>query len=80
MTRLLNNLWSDERGFVVSSELAMVSTLGVLGLTTGLAQVAGDVDAELKDVGGAVASLDQSINVMLPNGNVIRYVDARQSR
>ena len=80
MIRLLNCLWSDECGFVVSSELAMVSTLGVLGLTAGLAQVAGDVDGELKDVGGAVASLDQSFLVTLPNGRVIQYVDAARTR
>lgn len=80
MLRLLHSLWTDDCGFVVSSELALVSTLGVLGLTTGLAQVGGDVTGELQDVGGAFSSMDQSFSVTMPNGVVIQYVDAQASR
>lgn len=76
MRRVLQSLWSNESGFVVSSELALVSTLGVLGLTAGLSQVAGDVHGELTDVGGGFAAMDQSYSVTLPSGRVLSYADA----
>ena len=80
MRRLLCSLWSDECGFVVSSELALVSTLGVLGMTAGLSQVAGDVHGELQDVGGGFAAMDQSYSVTLPSGQVLSYVDAPRAQ
>lgn len=80
MCRLLNALWTDDRGFVVSSELALVSTLGVLGLTAGLANVSRDVDGELRDVGGAFSAMDQSFAVTMPNGQLIQFVDSPRSR
>ena len=67
-------LWRDEAGFIVSGELAMVSTLGVLGLVTGLAEVSNNVNSELKDVASAVR-FNQSYSVTLPNGTVASFQD-----
>ncbi len=67
-------LWRDEAGFIVSGELAMVSTLGVLGLVTGLAEVSNNVNGELKDVASAVR-FNQSYSVTLPNGTVASFQD-----
>jgi hypothetical protein len=80
MLRILAALRSDELGFVVSSELALVSTLGVLGMTAGLSQVSGDVHGELLDVGAAYRSMDQSFAVTTTNGTVIQFVDHPQGR
>lgn len=80
MRRLFESFRSDECGFVVSSELALVSTLGVLGVMTGLSQAARGVSGELQDVGGAVAALDQSYSITLPSGRVVSYLDQDASR
>jgi hypothetical protein len=53
-------LYSDERGFVLTAELIIISTVLVLGLITAFACVQASVVAELKDVGGAIGSLNQS--------------------
>jgi hypothetical protein len=70
---LCKALWSDERGFILSGELAMVSTIGVLGLVAGLSEVSGNVQNELKDVGRAYGSMDQSFQCRLPNGTSFSY-------
>lgn len=60
MSHLLNNLYNDERGFIVSGELVLVSTIAVLGLIVGLSEVAGNINAELEDVGSAIGAMNQS--------------------
>lgn len=63
MNALLNNLIKDEDGFIVSAELVMIATLGVLAMTVGLSEVAFNINNELQDVGRAFASMNQSFNV-----------------
>jgi hypothetical protein len=60
MTTLLHKLVHDEAGFIVSAELVIISTVLVIGLIVGLAEVATGVNEELEDVGSAVASLNQT--------------------
>ena len=52
--------WSDETGFVVSAELALIATLGIVGATVGIESLSKSVNAELIDVALAFRSLDQS--------------------
>lgn len=63
MTHLLSRLRQDEAGFVISAELVIISTLVVIGMIVGLAEVANGVNEELEDVGSAVGSLNQSYKV-----------------
>src|SRR5712691_3926458 len=56
-------LWNDETGAVVSAELAMVATLGVIGATVGLKTLSKSVNDELTDLAFAIRSLDQSFSV-----------------
>jgi Flp pilus assembly pilin Flp len=56
LTRFLN----DQSGFIVSSELVLISTLCVIGLIVGLSEVQHAVVAELNDVGNAIGKLNQS--------------------
>ena len=60
MTNLFQQLFRDEAGFILSSELAMVSTIAVMGLVAGLSEATGNVNAELQDVGAAMRHLNQS--------------------
>jgi hypothetical protein len=57
---LINKLWRDEAGIVLSAEAVLIGTVGVLGTVVGLSTVSHAVDAELKEVGMAIRSLDQS--------------------
>ncbi len=58
--QLVNDLWRDEYGLIVSAEAVTVGTLGVLGAVVGLNMASEAVDAELKEFAFAIRSLDQS--------------------
>lgn len=60
MLQFTKSLLNDEAGFVISAELALVSTLCVLGLVVGLSSVRDAVNCELTDLSTAICSLDQS--------------------
>ena len=53
-------LWWDEGGAVMTAELALLGTVGVLGGVVGLNVMARSVNEELTDVAHAFRSLDQS--------------------
>lgn len=58
--QLVNDLWHDEYGLILSAEAVMVGTVGVLGAVVGLNMVSTAVDEELKEFAFAIRSLDQS--------------------
>lgn len=57
---LLNRFWSDEAGFVVSTELILIATILVIGMLVGLVSVRDQVVQELADVAEAISDIDQS--------------------
>lgn len=57
---LLQKLWNDEIGVIISAELILVSTIMVLGLITGMTCLQEAIVGEFKDLAGAFSSLDQS--------------------
>ena len=59
---MLKNLWNNESGFILSAELVLVLTIGVIGVITGLAHIQLALVQELNDVAGAIGSIDQSFN------------------
>ena len=58
--QLVNDLWQDEHGLILSAEAIMVGTLGVLGAVVGMNMASTAVDEELKEFAFAIRSLDQS--------------------
>jgi Flp pilus assembly pilin Flp len=60
MKRLIQSLWKDQSGFVVSTELMIVATILVVGLIAGVAHVRTQLVQELSDLGTAVSNFDQS--------------------
>lgn len=60
MPKLFLHLANDEAGFVVSSELILISTIVVISLIVGLAEVSNGVNQELEDVGAAFGAVNQS--------------------
>ena len=57
---VLQQLWTDESGYILSAEAALLGTVGVVGATVGLSAVSEAVNEELKEVAFAFRSLDQS--------------------
>ena len=57
--KALGRLWRDERGFVVSTELVLVSTILVLGMIVGMKKISSQVLLEMSDVANAVGFLNQ---------------------
>jgi hypothetical protein len=63
MKRYLLRLWTEDDGFVLSSEMVLYGTVGVVGVTTGYAALRDSVNTELDDVAKALGSTDQSYYV-----------------
>lgn len=57
---MLNQLWKEEAGFVISAELVLVLTIAVLAMIVGLSEVAVAVNTELNDISNAIGALTQS--------------------
>lgn len=57
---MLNKLWNDEAGVIISAELVLVLTIAVLAMVVGLHAVAKSVTQELNDLSSAFGSLQQS--------------------
>ena len=66
---LLSRLWNDEAGFVVSTELALVATILVLGMVVGLTSVRDQIVQELADIGGMISQLNQSYSFSAITGH-----------
>lgn len=60
MLSILKQLMNDERGFVVSSELVLILTIGVIGLIVGLDSVQNAVVTELSDIASAIGASNQT--------------------
>ena len=58
-TQLLQRLWNDEAGLVLSAELVFMSSVVVIGMIVGLSAARDGVTSELSDVGSAVSEYNQ---------------------
>lgn len=60
MSHFVNQFWKDEHGFVISAELVIILTVGVLAMIVGLTYVQSAVITEFNDIGNALSSLNQT--------------------
>lgn len=60
---IFNDLWRDERGAVVTSELVLLGTVGVIGATVGAQKLSKALNEEMTDIAHAIRSLDQSYTI-----------------
>lgn len=58
----MRKLFNDEAGFVISAELVLVLTIGVLGMVIGLASLRDSLTSELVDLSAAFGAFDQTFN------------------
>lgn len=57
---MLNKLFNDESGVIISAELALVLTIAVLAMVVGLSEVAVSINKELNDLSNAFGAMSQS--------------------
>lgn len=57
---MFHKLMNDESGVIISAELVLVLTIGVLAMIVGLSEVAVAINTELNDVSNAFGALNQS--------------------
>lgn len=60
MLKMMKRLAKDECGFVVSSELVLILTIGVIGLIVGLDAVQNAAVTELADIASAIGASNQT--------------------
>jgi Flp pilus assembly pilin Flp len=63
MTHTFNALLNDEAGFIISAELVLVMTIGVLAMVVGLTAIRDAVTHEMNDISHAFGTVSQSYNV-----------------
>lgn len=61
---LINELWQDESGSVVSAELVLLGALGIVGVGIGASAVSDSVDAELEEAAMSIRGIDQSYSIL----------------
>jgi len=61
---MLNKLYNDEFGFVISAELVLVLTIAVLAMVVGLTAVRDAVTNELNDISHAFGAVSQTYSVV----------------
>lgn len=59
----MRKLMNDEAGFVISAELVLVLTIGVLGMVVGLASLRDSLSSELVDLSNAFGAVSQSYSL-----------------
>lgn len=60
MNALLRDFWRDDAGLIVSAEIVIILTIGVIGMVTGLVCLQHALLSEFADLGLAFQSLNQS--------------------
>jgi hypothetical protein len=60
LKNIAKTLWGDESGFIVSTDLILISSILVIGLLVGLVSLRDQIVQELGDVSVAVGNLNQS--------------------
>jgi Flp pilus assembly pilin Flp len=67
--KMFSQLWNDEAGFVVSTELALIATILVIGMVVGLTSIRDQIVQELADIGGMISQLNQSYSFSAITGH-----------
>jgi Flp pilus assembly pilin Flp len=81
--QVFRRLWSDEAGFIISTELVLVATILVIGMIVGLTALRNQVVVELTDLGQAIGSVnptyayDSIVAYAIVSGSstMVAYVD-----
>jgi hypothetical protein len=73
---MLQKLWNDETGLILSAELIILLTIGVIALVVGLTSLRDSLVTELADVGQAIGHANQSYvvsGIIAPSARVAGF-------
>lgn len=59
----MRKLFNDDTGFIISAELILVLTIGVLGMVVGLASLRDSLSSELVDLSNAFGAVSQTYSL-----------------
>ena len=68
MSKLLQRLWKDDCGALISMEFLFVATILVIGIIVGLANVRDAINTELSELANAILALSQSYAISGQSG------------
>ncbi len=57
---MLQKIWNDDRGALLSAEWVFLATIIVIGLIAGMVQIRNAIVGEMAEIAGAISALDQS--------------------
>lgn len=63
MTKMLSQLWADDKGALIAIEFLFVATILIIGIIVGLAGVRDAVNTELTELGNAILALSQGYSI-----------------
>ena len=69
MIAVLKSLYREDAAFVVSAELVLVATIGVLAMVVGLAEVSYNISEEMEDVGSSFGHVNQGYHLAATSGH-----------
>ena len=67
--QMIQRFWNDDAGFIISTELALIATILVIGLIVGITSIRDQVVQELADIGGMISQLNQSYSFSAITGH-----------
>lgn len=67
MHRLFVQFLRDDAGYVISVELVLTATIGVLSLVVGLSELSTAINSQVFDLGSAFARLNQPCHAQTPD-------------
>ena len=67
--KVMQRLWSEQDGAIVSAEIMLIASVLVIGVIVGLKSVRDSVVSELADVAQALANVDQSYSYSGTSGH-----------
>lgn len=68
MSKLMQRLWKDDGGALISMEFLFVATILVIGIIVGLANVRDAVNTELSELANAILALSQGYTLSGQSG------------
>lgn len=62
--RLLHRLWTEEEGYILSSEVVLLGSLLIVGSIAGITAVRDSIVGEMEDVSRSLGGLNQSFSIV----------------
>jgi hypothetical protein len=63
MVKLFNQMWADDAGYIISTEMLLIFVILVLGLIAGMANLRMAIVNELTESAQAILQLNQSFTI-----------------